>query len=138
MIQNGAWSRIYPQIEIFDDQFVDENVCSGLDVAPGHRQNLHELILGAQGVTLHTRVNTAVESVESVNARIRNASSAIPLADRHGLTVEEFCNLPERGDIEDAVGRGKLFAQRRFSNRSDSLRSMQRELRLSSGAICKR
>jgi wobble nucleotide-excising tRNase len=103
MFQNGAWNRTYPQIEIFDDQFVDENVCSGLDVASEHRQNLHELILGAQGVALHSRVTAAVEAIENVNGRIRNASNAIPATERNGLTVDDFCNLPERADIDDAI-----------------------------------
>jgi wobble nucleotide-excising tRNase len=116
MFQNGAWNRTYPQIEIFDDQFVDENVCSGLDVASEHRQNLHELILGAQGVALHSRVTAAVEAIENVNGRIRNASNAIPATERNGLTVDDFCNLPNRADIEDAiVAEERLFAASRQS-----------------------
>ncbi len=51
--QNGAWNRALPNIAIFDDQFVDENVYSGLAVEPAHRQNLHQLILGAPGVALN-------------------------------------------------------------------------------------
>ena len=51
MFQHGAWSRPVPEITVFDDIFVDENVCSGLLVESEHRQNLHELILGARGVT---------------------------------------------------------------------------------------
>jgi wobble nucleotide-excising tRNase len=55
MFQNGAWNRTYTQIEIFDDRFTDENVCSGLEVSSGHRQNLHELILSAR-----TRITQAL------------------------------------------------------------------------------
>ncbi|MBS1814665.1 MAG: AAA family ATPase [Acidobacteria bacterium] len=119
--QNGAWNRTYPHMEIFDDQFVDENVCSGLDVASAHRQNLHELILGAQGVTLHSRVTAAVEAIETVNGRIRNAANAIPANERHGLTVDDFCNLPNRADIEDAIlAEERLFAA---SRQSESIRA---------------
>jgi hypothetical protein len=46
--QNNAWSAPLPTLAVFDDIFVSENVCSGIDIAPEHRQNLHELILGAQ------------------------------------------------------------------------------------------
>src|SRR5882724_11038254 len=35
--QNGAWSRTYPDVLVFDDFFVDRNVYSGLDVHPEHR-----------------------------------------------------------------------------------------------------
>ncbi|MGC2501404.1 MAG: AAA family ATPase, partial [Silvibacterium sp.] len=114
MFENGAWNRIFPTIEIFDDQFVDENVCSGLGVASEHRQKLHELILGAQGVALHARVSAAVQEIESTSARIRNASNAIPTAERNGLSVDEFCNLPERADIAEAIlAEERLYAATR-------------------------
>jgi wobble nucleotide-excising tRNase len=32
MFGNGAWNRTLPQMVIFDDNFVDGNVCSGLVV----------------------------------------------------------------------------------------------------------
>lgn len=49
MFQNGSWNKTAPEIVVFDDTFVAENVCSGIDVGTTHRQNLHELIVGAQG-----------------------------------------------------------------------------------------
>ncbi len=50
---NGAWNRQVPEIVVFDDQFVADNVYSGLAVGSGHRERLHELIIGAQGVQLN-------------------------------------------------------------------------------------
>ena len=38
---------------VFDDVFVDLNLYSGLVVGSDHRQNLHELIPGTQGVALN-------------------------------------------------------------------------------------
>jgi wobble nucleotide-excising tRNase len=48
VFENGAWNRTIPEMAVFDDTFVDENVCSGLVVESEHRQRLHELILGSQ------------------------------------------------------------------------------------------
>jgi hypothetical protein len=42
--------------------------CSGLDIQTEHRQNLHELILGAQGVSLNTALQTHVAARSSRNA----------------------------------------------------------------------
>src|SRR5665213_2390078 len=53
MFQNNAWNRTLLNMAVFDDVFVDQNIYSGLAVEPEHRQHLHELILGAQGVTLN-------------------------------------------------------------------------------------
>ncbi len=52
MFENNEWNRTIPNLAVFDDVFVDDNVCSGLEVASEHRKHLHELILGAQGVIL--------------------------------------------------------------------------------------
>jgi wobble nucleotide-excising tRNase len=103
MFQNGVWNRIIPDIAIFDDRFVDENVFSGLDVASGHRQNLHELIIGSQGVALNQALASAIQKIEVDNGRLRNASNAIPVGDRGGLSVDDFCDLQTQGDIENAI-----------------------------------
>ena len=55
IFQNGAWTNTVPEIAIFDDAFVAANVCSGIYLETSHRQNLYELILGAQGVVLILR-----------------------------------------------------------------------------------
>src|SRR5689334_7031799 len=52
IFENGAWNRTLSNIVVFDDVFIDRNIHSGLSVEVGHRQNLHELILGEQAVTL--------------------------------------------------------------------------------------
>jgi wobble nucleotide-excising tRNase len=46
MFQANAWNRSLPNLTVFDDIFIDENVYSGLAVEADQRQHLHELILG--------------------------------------------------------------------------------------------
>jgi wobble nucleotide-excising tRNase len=70
VFQNGAWSAGFSQLAIFDDQFVAENVCSGLAIETEHRQKLHELILGAQGGMLNAAVQTHVARVEDHNREL--------------------------------------------------------------------
>lgn len=103
VFQNGAWSRSLGSIVVFDDQFVDQNVYSGLAVGSEHRQRLHELILGAQGIALNQRLQTLVEKIEQHNSQLRAKSSAIPAAERGALSVDEFCNLAARADIDAAI-----------------------------------
>jgi len=38
MFQDGGWTRTLPEMVVFDDVFVDDNVFSGLAVASNHRQ----------------------------------------------------------------------------------------------------
>ena len=103
VFQNNAWSRILPDLVVFDDIFIDENVHSGLVVAAHHRQNLHELILGAQAVSLSQQLQALIAQIETHNTALRVRERAIPAADRSPFSVDEFCALPARADIDQAI-----------------------------------
>jgi wobble nucleotide-excising tRNase len=103
MFQNGVWNRTLSDVLVFDDVFVDQNVYSGLAVGAEHRQNLHELILGAQGVALNRELQRLVARIEEHNVALRDKAGAIPAADRGQLSVDEFCALPPRADIDEAI-----------------------------------
>lgn len=103
MFQNNAWNRTLPNMIVFDDVFVDENVYSGLAVGVDHRQNLHEMILGSQGVALNQQLQRLVAQVEAHNAALRAKGSAIPTAERGSLSLDDFCALTARADIDEAI-----------------------------------
>lgn len=99
MFQNGAWNRTLANMVVFDDVFIDQNVYSGLVVGVDHRQNLHELILGAQGVALNQQLQNLITHVEAHNRTLRQRESAIPVAERGGLTVDQFCALQDNPNV---------------------------------------
>jgi wobble nucleotide-excising tRNase len=103
MFQNNAWNRTVPNLAVLDDVFVDENIHSGLAVAAGHRQKLHELILGAQAVALNRQLQQVVDRIEVHNTALRERAAAIPAAERGALSVDDFCALSPRADIDDAI-----------------------------------
>lgn len=95
IFQNGVWTRTLPHLAVFDDAFVDENIHSGLAVDARHRQKLHELVLGARGVALSRRLQELVTRIEQHNSALREKAAAIPEVVRQGLSVDDFCALPE-------------------------------------------
>lgn len=103
VFQNGAWSAALPGITVFDDAFVAANVCSGIEIETVHRQNLHELILGAQGVALNATLQAHVARIEEHNRALRLREGAIPAAARGTLSVDAFCALPEDPDIDNTI-----------------------------------
>lgn len=111
IFQNGAWTHTLPTMAVFDDAFVDQNVYSGLAVNSDHRQNLHELILGAQGVALNHQLQREIEQIEADNREIRQCAAAIPVDGRHGLSVDDYCALPQNPNIENDL----LTAERRLA-----------------------
>ncbi|MDH4745870.1 AAA family ATPase [Sphingomonas sp. CBMAI 2297] len=101
--QNGAWSAPLATLAVFDDAFVSENVCSGIEIESGHRQNLHELILGAQGVVLNTVLQGHVAAIEEHNRQLRLKENAIPAAARAGLSVDDFCALVAVDNVDARI-----------------------------------
>jgi wobble nucleotide-excising tRNase len=109
--QNGAWGQTLPRIAVFDDAFIAANVCSGIEIETSHRQNLHELILGAQGVALNAELQRHVTAIELHNRELRRMEGGIPAAQYAGMTVDAFCALPNDGDIDARI----QDAERRLS-----------------------
>lgn len=103
VFQNNGWNHRLDSIVVFDDVFVDQNVCSGMAVGAEHRQKLHELILGAQGVALNWQLQECVDRIERHNRELRAKESAIPASERGQFTVDGFCALPPQEDIDAAI-----------------------------------
>lgn len=103
VFENNTWSRTRTDLVVFDDVFIHQNVHSGLAVQAHHRQNLHELILGAQAVALNRQLQQLVERIETHNRELRAKERAIPATERSPFTVDEFCALTARQDIDDAI-----------------------------------
>ncbi len=103
IFENNAWNRTLANLVVFDDVFIDENVHSGLAVHAHHRQKLHELILGVQAVALSRRLQELVARIETHNRELRAKERAIPGEARGPYSVDDFCALPARRDIDEAI-----------------------------------
>jgi wobble nucleotide-excising tRNase len=103
VFQNNAWNRHLPDILIFDEIFVDQNVCSGLEVESNHRQKLHELILGSQAVTLARELHQHAKAIETHSADLRARAGAIPASVRGPFGVDEFCAISTEREVDTAI-----------------------------------
>lgn len=101
IFQNGAWQTHLPEIAIFDDHFVVENVYSGVAVDSGHKQKLHELILGAQGIALNEALKGHISKIEEHNRTLKTKEAAIPAKARGAMNVEDFCALQQNPNIDN-------------------------------------
>jgi len=103
IFQNGNWTNSLEDIAVFDDIFVDQNVYSGLDVEPAHRQNLLNLIIGSHGVKLSKRLEESVKKIKEHNDTLREKGNKIPQSIRGMLSVEDFCALRADPDIDNNI-----------------------------------
>lgn len=52
----SGWTTPFPDIEIFDIHFVNDNIYSGFDFSDEHRKQLHSFVIGAQGVAIQNQI----------------------------------------------------------------------------------
>lgn len=52
----NGWTNHFPDIEIFDIHFVNDNIYSGFDFSDNHRKQLHQFVVGAQGVAIQNQI----------------------------------------------------------------------------------
>ena len=99
--RDGTWSTSMPDVAVFDDAFVSTNVCSGIEIEAQHRQNLHELILGSEGVDLNKALREQVAEIDRLNQELRQESKTVePIAVKSNLSVDDFCALPKEPNLD--------------------------------------
>lgn len=103
LFDEDHWARPCADLRVFDDNFVDENIYSGLEVETTHARNLHGLIIGAEGVSLNAALHAAIAAVEEQNRVLKKLEAEIPAHLRGGATVEAFCALERVEDVDGAI-----------------------------------
>ncbi|MBC7318014.1 AAA family ATPase [Candidatus Bipolaricaulota bacterium] len=96
---NGEWSNPYPNIVVFDDHFVETNVCIGSRIEPPQRENLLEFAIGEQGVRLKGEIDKINENIEAVNRELKNLGQVIS-QHKGPLTLEQFIQLKPAPDVD--------------------------------------
>ena len=101
--QNGTWSGTLTSLAVFDDEFVEHNVHSGLSVSSQQRQNLHDIVLGPDGVALSKQLDELAAMVDTHNHQLRTKADAIPASARGPYSVDEFCALTSDPNIDSEI-----------------------------------
>ncbi|MCV9933546.1 AAA family ATPase [Flavobacterium sp. LS1R47] len=55
--QSTGWNTPFQDIEIFDIHFVNENIYSGFEFNEEHKKQLHQFVIGAQGIALQQQID---------------------------------------------------------------------------------
>ena len=65
----AGWTTPFADIEIFDIHFVNDNIYSGFDFNDEHKKQLHQFVIGAQGVAIQNQIeqNKAAKAASRQN-----------------------------------------------------------------------
>jgi wobble nucleotide-excising tRNase len=53
----AGWTTPFADIEIFDIHFVNDNIYSGFDFNDEHKKQLHQFVIGAQGIAIQNQID---------------------------------------------------------------------------------
>jgi wobble nucleotide-excising tRNase len=99
----NAWDNHYPNLEIFDIHFINENIYTGLEIQNTHKKNLFEIIFGLPGIQLKNDIQQLKDRIQTGNATIRETKEKIELAIDKAYTAIDYSNLPVDPDIDDKI-----------------------------------
>ncbi len=55
-LRAAGWTTPFDNIEIFDIHFVNDNIYSGFDFNDEHKKQLHQFVIGAQGIAIQNQI----------------------------------------------------------------------------------
>lgn len=92
----AGWRSNYPDIEVFDTHFVDENVYSGSEFNEEHKKQLHQFVVGAQGVSIQQQLDQNKTDKATAKGAIAVLENKISAGVGNGLmspVPAQFLNL---------------------------------------------
>lgn len=103
--QNGTWSNAAasPNIHIYDDRFVADNVLVGHHINVDQRRNLYGLVIGAQGIELKQAVEAAETELTTAGNAARVAETKLRALIPLDQTIDSFRHLPEIADVDEQI-----------------------------------
>lgn len=119
---DGAWSTTCPEIEVFDNVFVHENVYAGEFVETEQRHGLYGVIIGAIGVALQRAVDDLDDQSREAAKVVREARSF----ERHvpaGFNAETFLQLHPIAELEERLNAAE--AELAALERSEEVRTKE-------------
>lgn len=99
--KDDNWSECSQKFEIFDSQFIVDNIFSGNIIGHDHRRNLHKVIIGEEGVALAHRIEALDDEIRQINSESTQISREISKKILGALPLEDFIGLSNDLDAED-------------------------------------
>jgi wobble nucleotide-excising tRNase len=101
--KKGAWSANYPNLEIFDADFVTSNVYSGDAITHDHKRNLCTVVLGTEGVKLaDVCVSLDLEEREAIKTLGAAEGEIKKLIDTK-VSIDLFIGLAEDAEVDQKI-----------------------------------
>jgi wobble nucleotide-excising tRNase len=100
---SAEWSNGFNDIEIFDTQFINQNIFEGNEITYGHQKNLHSIIIGHEGKKLANEINALQEELSKLTKLKTAKTSEFNRIFKKDISVKDFANLPKIEKVDDKI-----------------------------------
>ena len=105
---NGtAWGAHHPDIHIFDQQFILDNIHTGNEVGVDQRRNFYRVVVGPKGVELATAIDDLDSQATAAQTAINVEKKALQQHVPKGMALETFLSLAADPDIATKINQAK-------------------------------
>ncbi|MCH7964539.1 MAG: AAA family ATPase [Bacteroidetes bacterium] len=101
-----GWTAPFPDIEIFDIHFVDENIYSGFDFNEEHKKHLHQFVIGAQGIAIQQQIERNKTDKTTSRQLQTNIGQQLIQQVGNNLTpdlITSFLAIPQANNIDQLI-----------------------------------
>ena len=102
LFTGGNWNRQMPNLAVFDTDFVEKNVYSGVQVRPDQRQGLLEFALGSQAINARNSLEQATQKARDAQGIVSSTEKELT-GYRKSLSLEAFMALPLTENIDQQI-----------------------------------
>ena len=100
---SNTWNQHYPNIEIFDIHFINDNIYTGLEIQNSHKKNLFEVIFGLKGIQLKFDIQTLKEKIQEGNKINGELRGKIEKIIDSAYKADDFCSVQYDPDIDNKI-----------------------------------
>lgn len=100
---SAEWNLGYNNIEIFDTQFINENIFEGNEITYGHQKKLNSVIIGPEGKKLTNEINLLQNEISELTSKKSSRTIEFNRVFKKGITAKEFAVLPKVEDVDEKV-----------------------------------
>jgi wobble nucleotide-excising tRNase len=99
----ALWNNGFGNIEIFDTQFINDNIFEGSEVTFDHQKNLHKIIVGSKGKQLATAINELQEEMNELINKKRTSTTEFNRVFKNEITAQDFKRLPKFENPDELI-----------------------------------
>jgi wobble nucleotide-excising tRNase len=102
IFSENKWNNSYDNILVFDADFINKNVYSGVEVSTSHRQELLEFALGEDAVLLKQKVNNETQHALEKGKDITRLEKNLKIYTK-GVGFKKFTELQFDPEIDNGI-----------------------------------